>query len=627
MKNKKLAARSTLAILGGLLVATGSISPAQANGNGFEVNCTSSATLNGATTISGSVYRTVSGVENYTFSITNSGSASCTVTILDADILTGPSATTDGSTVTIAPAATADFTIKTLSGGYSIAPTGGAAVTFAVDTDDCSLAGAGISSAPLLVGTAANFQTIGANGCSLRANYLQTANISLLDPSSDKVTGTFDGTYDGDFWTLNYGGAWANASSEYSGGAFDRVNGTIKDLYLTGTQSGPHRKMGSLGWFLQENAVVSRVSSSVAMTSNYSGNPGESLELGGLFTRMKLARIEYSTFTGSISWEGSVTEIAYSVLAGSLAVTNDHSAVGSSVILDSYGMARFSNRPAACNGIRSSFKAGGLLGFAFGVDVVRSYSSTTLQSVGACATPVWGGLVARAGNPGVVVSYASYWNSSSGPTLAVAENNPTPLPKYTSGLPEAVPVSASLLSAISTFVSREGSTAGLPGGADLAISNETTTTVTEQDYRWAIEPGNKQAFVFPNYTSATNYWTREHIADTTVAVSMDGRGMVLEGPVTAYPNLGRVWEVCSGENNGFPVLVWEERDCSGSGGGGSDPGSGSGSNISVNPAAAVAQLAKTGSESNSLAAGIAFAAGLLIAGLAALIFVRRKAIK
>ena len=43
--------------------------------------------------------------------------------------------------------------------------------------------------------------------------------------------------------------------------------------------------------------------------------------------------------------------------------------------------------------------------------------------------------------------------------------------------------------------------------------------------------------------------------------------------------------------------------------------------------AVVPQLAKTGSESNSLAAGIAVAAGLLIAGFAALIFVRRKAIK
>jgi hypothetical protein len=87
---------------------------------------------------------------------------------------------------------------------------------------------------------------------------------------------------------------------------------------------------------------------------------------------------------------------------------------------------------------------------------------------------------------------------------------------------------------------------------------ETTTTVLEQDYRWAIEQGDVQAFVFPNYTSATNFWTRELIGNTSVSASMDGRNSVLEGPVTSYPALGRVWELRSGANNGFPTLVWEQ---------------------------------------------------------------------
>jgi hypothetical protein len=352
------------------------------------------------------------------------------------------------------------------------------------------------------------------------------------------------------------------------------------------------------------------------MTSNYSGNPGESLELGGLFSRMQVARIEYSTFKGSISWEGSVTGTAFSVMAASFAAVNDYSLTGTSVILDSYGMASFSNKPVSCNNVASSFWAGGLVGLAASTDVVRSYSSTTLQSVGQCATPLWGGLAARAVNSGNVVSYGSFWNSSNGPTIAVAFNNTPALAKYTAALPVAVPVSASLLADISTFVTREGATAGFPGGDGLATTNETTTTVTEQDHRWAIETGNVQAFVFPNYTSATNYWTREHIADTTVAASMNGRGMVLEGPVTAYPNLGRVWEICSAENNGFPVLVWEERNCSGSGGGGSGGGgsggggsggvgsdAGSGSVTAAPGSGAVGSRPGSGSGSGSTASG------------------------
>ena len=538
---------------------------------------------------------TATGGIGDTFVIDNTGTTDNCV-ILATSWLTGEDANHDsaGAGVITPSGGNSNQITVFRSGTFTISSSGSGTPSATFVIDACSLAGSGTAADPWLVSTPANFQIIssvsGSSSCSHTGNYLQTANINLTDPTLDPVSSTFSGVYDGDFWTINFGGGWINSSTEFFGGAFQTVNGTIKDLFLTGTQSGAIRKMGSLAWQLTTGGLVSRVSSTVAMSSNYVGDAGETPELGGLFSRATGSTIEYSKFSGSITWNGSLTAVArnYPVYAASLAAIT-----GDTKIIDSYGTATITSNPSACAGL-SAFSPGGLVGFTYGqLDLIRTYSSTTFTSSNPCATPAWGGLLSRTNNASFVKAYSTFWNSANGPAVAVYTGQSTPLPSYTDGLPVAARVSAAQLANITTFQSKEDpTTSGSPSGeANLSQVNETTSTVVEQDYRWAIEPGDVETFVFPNITTPSNPWTREHISNTSAPASMIGQGgTVIEGPVTAYPALGRVWELGTGVNNGFPTLVWEQGNPVY--GGPNNPPSSSGSNEPV-LAATGAPVAKT----------------------------------
>ena len=586
----------------------------------ISVNC-DAGSITGATI-------TATGGVGDTFVIDNTGTTdNCVITTTT--LLTGEDANHDSAGAGIITPGGGNSNQITVfrSGTFTISSSGSGTPSATFMIDACSLSGSGTPSDPWLVSTQTDFQIIstvsGTSSCSSTGSYLQTANINLTDPTLDQVGSTFSGVYDGDFWTLNFGGGWINSTTEFFGGAFQTVNGTVKDLFLTGTQSGAIRKMGSLAWQLTSGGLVSRVSSSVSMSSNYVGDAGETPELGGLFSRATDSTIEYSKFSGSITWNGSLTGVArnYNVWSGSLAAVT-----GTTKIIDSYGTATITSNPSACAGA-SAFSPGGLVGFTYGqLDLVRTYSSTTFSSSNPCATPQWGGLVSRTNSASFIKAYSTFWSSENSPLVAVyTGQGGTPLPSYTGGLPVAVRVSASTLANITTFQSKEDSTtSGVPSGSsDLTQANETTSTVLEQDYRWAIEPGNVEAFVFPNITTSNNYWTREHIPNTSASASMSGRGTVLEGPVTGYPALGRVWELGAGVNDGFPTLVWEQStpvygqaSTSPSSQSASPSPSSAPAGTPVLPAATTtpsAKLAKTGSDLGPISLGVTSI--LVISGL------------
>jgi hypothetical protein len=209
------------------------------------------------------------------------------------------------------------------------------------------------------------------------------------------------------------------------------------------------------------------------------------------------------------------------------------------------------------------------------------------------------------------VFVGNYWLNGVGSNAIglIAPDEGSPLPKYTAtGFPVAVPVLASALRAITTFQSQESDeTAGQPSGlADLATL-ASTGSLAEQDYRWAIEQGNVSTFVaqkreHPQETvGETVTFTRafDRLLWATSPVpraTYQTRGTQSTLPAGSYPNLGRVWEVCSEENNGYPVLVWEERSCA-------EPGSNRTSSSSSNDLSAQARAA--GLSGDELAAFLA----------------------
>lgn len=232
---------------------------------------------------------------------------------------------------------------------------------------------------------------------------------------------------------------------------------------------------------------------------------------------------------------------------------------------------------------------------------MRSYSassvdgSTDVSSTG-CAIPTFpaiGGLVGRSDatksidNAQTVRSYlylvSSFWAKdlllNVSDSVGFPESGSTN--QYVDGLPRAVGLNSTTLRVISTYQSRESATTvGIPAtSSDLAVGDSSggytldgILNTNEAPFRWAIEPGDQQVFVPQSYTNNRNFFTRTLLTDVSVPISMTGRGgQVLEGPVTNYPTLGRIWEMCSSQNNGFPVLVWEERTCVGGSSGPTDP--------------------------------------------------------
>jgi hypothetical protein len=127
-------------------------------------------------------------------------------------------------------------------------------------------------------------------------------------------------------------------------------------------------------------------------------------------------------------------------------------------------------------------------------------------------------------------------------------------------------------------------------------------------------------------------WTNSTVP--TATYSTRGVSETVEG----YPALGRVWEICAYENNGFPVLVWEDRNCQaeGTGGGGNSAADRaraaglSGAELTAFLASGLTleqwlaqRLAATGTPGEALGLGVLIAGVLTMVGLG-LIVARRR---
>jgi hypothetical protein len=339
----------------------------------------------------------------------------------------------------------------------------------------------------------------------------------------------------------------------------------------------------------------------------------DTVSVGGLVVRLaRGALIEYSSASGTLSWEptdGPGTSTQY--YGGLVALSgNDENGLGTSLprtteIRDSYS--RVSVKWP--DGAKCKANFGGIVGatnqIAGDIYLVRSYSASNVDSstdTSSCGAPFYfpqiGGLIGdgrldRLGSytppdvatPTYIYFVSSFWAEDLLGNVSDSIGYPTSgsTNQYVSSLPRAVGLTSGYLKTLSTFQSKESGTTGIPdvssnlaeGSSAGGYTTDGTLNTNEETFRWAIEAGNVEAFVASSYpTRQPNpplgaFFNRTLISDTTVPASMAGRGQAaLEGPVTGYPSLGRVWEICPESNSGFPVLVWEEWDCSTGGGNG-----------------------------------------------------------
>lgn len=514
----------------------------------------------------------------------------------------------------------------------------------------CTLSGAGTVGDPWLVNSASDFQLIGDSPCLLSGYYKQTAPITLTTATSDELPNGFSGSYDGDFYTLTLAGTWSDGSASVSGVFGSNITGTIKKLHLAGNYkpSSVLNQGSPLAFAIQAGGIVSQVRSTVNVT--ITGN-ADTVKLSGLVSRLgRGALMEYSSASGVLSWEPSGTPGPYQYYGGLVVdVSTDETGLGLTAgstrtveIRDSYSTVTVKWPSAA----RCKAYFGGIAGSTsqLGSDayLVRTYSASKLDpstDTTRCGFfPAIGGLLGRSDNgrllgtgvPSYVYLISSFWAQDLIGDVSYSTGLPQRAGSYENSLPRAVGLTSEYLKTISTFQSKESATAGIPDtSSNLAIGSSTggyttdgTLTTNEETFRWAIESGNVLAFVPPTYPTAqstpptTAFFNRTVISDTTVSASMAGRGQVaLEGPVTGYPTLGRVWEICAGSNSGFPVLVWEERDCTGEGegGGGSSGGGAEGGSASGGSSAEPA-LAATGPSTIATVALAGTAGALLVGG-------------
>jgi hypothetical protein len=246
-------------------------------------------------------------------------------------------------------------------------------------------------------------------------------------------------------------------------------------------------------------------------------------------------------------------------------------------------------------------------------------------------------------NAGDIIASA-FWLSSSASNAVgqIVDGGDQPNVYSVEALPESPGLSASFLTTLSTYQSEEGEQPGEPSGiSDLLVANSSIGDLSEQDYRWAIEAGSVGTFVpsFYGFFGESDFSTRELFTDTTVQQSYRVRGagdLLVHGgadaeTVTGYPSLGRVWEICTNENNGFPVLVWEERTCSGGGtAAGGNPGGLTDAEYAEFLRSGLTleqflarRLAATGAPAETLGQGLIVAALLVAAGLGLMLGRRR----
>jgi hypothetical protein len=511
--------------------------------------------------------------------------------------------------------------------------------------------GVGTEVNPWRVSSEADFEKVGTTGCTLASPavtyYRQSASFPINTATADvQVSETFAGVYDGDHHTLELTGDRS---------PFSRISGTVKKLRLTGslvaTYSGFNdQALGSLVARL-DGGVISEVGSVVNIQVSGAGG---GLFIGGLVGQSQGSAdglIQYSFFAGDLDIEPGDGGADIGGLVGRR---------GDLWIRDSYARANIAY------GTSGSVNAGGIVGdsTSFVVRFIRTYAAGSFEeksSCGACTLRTFGigGLLGSSTDARNLTFVSAFWLEPVGVNAVGFFGNQgggrdVQPSRYTSGLPVAVPVSAQTLSTLSTFQSREdATTSGQPSGlANLTVASS-TGTLAEQDYRWAIESADVDTFVAqkrtasPSQNGETETFTRAfdrllwtNSAVPTATYSTRGVSETVDG----YPSLGRVWEICASENNGFPVLVWEDRNCQaeGPGGGGTSGGvssSGtdqaraaglSGAELTAFLASGLTleqwlaqRLAATGTPGEALGLGLGIAGVLTMVGLS-LLFLRRR---
>jgi hypothetical protein len=680
---------ATALLVGTLFTAFESAAPASATTPEFTitVDCTSETTLRSSlapaaalssprvvpTVGTGPVEFVVEATVNAPFRISNSSSTGfCTASLVLGAGITG----IGGTPQTVLEEGNLDLSVSS-SSSFSLAAPSGSPVVLWVDT--CSgLEGSGIQQNPWKIGSAANFAQISTGGCSQWGHYLQTADFGINTTGSNNVVSQFEGVYDGNHHEITY---LSPPENQFNGYLFGTLNphstqpnlpAVIKKLRLSGKIVSNQANVSSLVGNVQAEGVISEVASSVDIEA--SGSLGFE-NVGGL-----VARATYSTRTGQTTTSGL---IQYSSFSGAISFTGTTQPDGLSLgglagvasnlwIRDSYSTGSIAHTGPANYGT-GRLGIGGLVGNARDSTnrILRSYSAGLYQTacVTSCSNVVVGGLVGAQTAPGGLQNNAanvvsSFWLTSS---AANAFGEGTQPSAYASGLPVAVGVNAQTLSTRSTFQSK-GDNSGPFGestGANSLPTGDSTPgpTASDNDYRWAIESANVETFVAQRRVDTSNdnagaqrvvgetltftrafdrlLWTNSAVPTATYST----RGV--SETVDGYPPLGRVWEICASENNGFPVLVWEDRNChaEGTGGGGNDRNRETPSDVNLAAAQAAGlsgaelaaflasgltleqwmaqRLAATGTPGEALGLGVAMAGLLTMFGMG-LLAVRRR---
>lgn len=758
---RTLAALSAVAVVGGLLVASGPSGPAQAQWAAetidLRLDCSSEASIRSSlAAISSSssapnVYdarvrqfpsndsdsavwvlskREVGDIVNV-YNVGSVGSGSCVVV---GQVTEGQTLIDDGRTILLdgnaelAPTENTEgqqpgvnnsgfFTIQSRVSGVLV----GNPVQIWVDA--CGLSGSGIEPDPWRVGTLADLREVG-NGatlnvsilvgnpsCSLTGHYLQTGTVRDVDTYANSgavvIAGTFTGTYDGDHYGILYTSPGGSAARwENRPPLFETlgVGGVIKRLSLGGLikvdRGHTTREISGLVGRL-DGGLISEVGSSVNIDAK-----GPNPIIGGLVaiagaTANTSQRIQYSSYGGRLDWTEdpnpnpdptlpngpSIALVGGPTIGGLVGMAEG--TTSATEIRDSYSRAEISFDSSRLDGSNSdtAIYAGGLVGSdgfngfntstfvrtheSSSVGILRSYFAGSFRNI--CAGDLAQCNLATGGsNPSHVflggfmgvskdlddagdglISAFSLSISGVPAVGEIVDGGDAPEQYTNAGFPEAARLSATLLRTLSTYQSEEEideNSVGTnqPSGDSelLPAAASTLGSLGAADYLWAIEAGNVETFVASGYTDEDNYLTRTLFNPTSVERSYrrEGAGVLTvhggsdDLTVTGYPSLGRVWEICP---DNYPMLVWEERDCSSGGGGDSRPSSSeqtsqaqaaglSGAELAAFLASGLTleqwmaqRLAATGTPQQALAQGLLAAVFLTLAG-AGLVLGRRR---
>jgi hypothetical protein len=471
----------------------------------------------------------------------------------------------------------------------------------------------------------------------------------------------FSGVYNGDHWQITL----AEGSDRPP---FSTVSNTIKKLRLAGQIESNEMFISSLALFL-DDGTLSEVGSTVEIESLHEENP----IIGGLVVAVSgSSLIQYSYYAGQISL--AVEQPVDGLFAAGLVGF----ATDLPVIRDSYARAhiRYNSDLVQGTGDLGGGSVGGIVGLYVEnagnqLTLLRTYAAGSFEDLcpEECNDVDRGGLIGFVGYAGETLRYdliSSFWPlTMSDRSIGAFNNDGTPLGDSStggyespSGLPRDVPLTDADLRRITTFQSKgaggsysrpsEPSQTGVPDPSRSLTVASSTETLAEQDYRWAIESADVDTFVAqkrtasPSQTGETVTFTRAfdrllwtNSAVPTATYSTRGVSETVDG----YPALGRVWEICDAENDGFPVLVWEDRNCPGEETGGGVTNSGtnqahasglSGEELAAFLASGLTleqwlaqRLAATGTPGEALGLGVAIAGVLTIVGLS-LLFLRRR---